>query len=451
MGEKRGKQIQGKKQNTLLARISDGYLTAMLTVFLFFAGPGGYLSIDQDKFYCFLVITVAYLALLLLASAEYWVLHRKLPVGRDVLAQRFSPVQGLFLAYLLFTGISALLSPYGSQTWMGMSRNEGVLTIGLYVLGAVALSFFACPRHWHLGLFGVSVTGLCVLSLVQMAGYNPFGLYPEGYDYYDANVRYAGVFLSTIGNIDFLGAILAAAAPACLAGLLRLSGRRKWLLLCPLVLSLLVLALAQLDGGMLGSLITMLFVPAVVLPAQRVRRIWALAAGGCLIAGLVIVWLVPFSNPTLSQLHQLLHGQIEDSFGSGRIGIWRKVLALVPEHLWFGTGPDTLIAAGLPPFTRVSETWGLMEAQIDTAHNEFLNILVQQGLLALLAYSAAVVLLLRRWLCQARSSSAVAICGAGLIGYTIQSLFGISACFSAPVFWGLAGLMLAAAIQREKI
>ena len=121
MGEKRGKQIQGKKQNTLLARISDGYLTAMLTVFLFFAGPGGYLSIDQDKFYCFLVITVAYLALLLLASAEYWVLHRKLPVGRDVLAQRFSPVQGLFLAYLLFTGISALLSPYGSQTWLGMS------------------------------------------------------------------------------------------------------------------------------------------------------------------------------------------------------------------------------------------------------------------------------------------------------------------------------------------
>ena len=37
-----------------------------------------------------------------------------------------------------------------------------------------------------------------------------------------------------------------------------------------------------------------------------------------------------------------LHGRLEDSFGSGRIYIWKKTAALVPEHLWFGGGPDTL-------------------------------------------------------------------------------------------------------------
>lgn len=77
-----------------------------------------------------------------------------------------------------------------------------------------------------------------LLATVQMTGRTPFGLYPDGMNYFDANIKYAGEYLGTIGNVDILSAVLCVAIPLFWIGLLK--GDRRWsiCLIIPLVLSL---------------------------------------------------------------------------------------------------------------------------------------------------------------------------------------------------------------------
>lgn len=73
----------------------------------------------------------------------------------------------------------------------------------------------------------------CLLSLWQLAGGNPLGLYPNGLSYSDAGTAYSGAYLGTIGNTDLLAAVMCVAVPAFFYGAWKL--RRHWLLV-PLAL-----------------------------------------------------------------------------------------------------------------------------------------------------------------------------------------------------------------------
>ena len=100
----------------------------------------------------------------------------------------------------------------------------------------------------------------------------------------------------------------------------------------------------------------------------------------------------------LYEASQVLHGNLDDSFGSGRIYIWRNVLELVPERLLFGGGPETLALRMEAAFERYDPELGiLIHSAIDVAHNEYLNVLVNQGLLALAAELIALVLCAVQW------------------------------------------------------
>ena len=52
-----------------------------------------------------------------------------------------------------------------------------------------------------------------IISLLQAAGMNPFGLYPDGLSWADRNVKYSGEFIGTIGNADLVSAFLCVAIP----------------------------------------------------------------------------------------------------------------------------------------------------------------------------------------------------------------------------------------------
>ena len=132
----------------------------------------------------------------------------------------------------------------------------------------------------------------------------------------------------------------------------------------------------------------------------------------------------------------LMHGRWDDRFGTGRIYIWRNVIQLVPEHLLLGGGPDTLGLRTDAAFERYDETLGiLIHSAIDTAHNEYLNILVNQGLLALLSYLAALLASAIHWVRRGAEEPAAALCGCAVLGYCIQAFFGISSPISTPYLW----------------
>ena len=138
----------------------------------------------------------------------------------------------------------------------------------------------------------------------------------------------------------------------------------------------------------------------------------------------------------IEEASELMHGNWDDSFGSGRLYIWRKSIQLVPQRPLFGGGPDTFGLRTDANFQRLDKNTGiLIRSDVDVAHNEYLNILVNQGALALLFYLAAVFCAIKSWIRNNSSKPASTICGGAVICYLIQAFFGINSPISAPFFW----------------
>ncbi len=170
-------------------------------------------------------------------------------------------------------------------------------------------------------------------------------------------------------------------------------------------------------------------------PKKARRRLAALSLGLILLGALVVYVHPALPAGALRQAHDLLHGHWEDSFGSGRLYIWRQTLRLIPQAPLFGGGPDTLAFRGLEGFSRYNEVLGqTVSSSIDAAHNEYLNILVNQGAPALLAYLAFLGAMARRWWSRSYDDRA-ALSGAAALFYLLQAFFGISMCLAAPYLW----------------
>ena len=147
-----------------------------------------------------------------------------------------------------------------------------------------------------------------------------------------------------------------------------------------------------------------------------------------------------------------MHGNIDDSFGSGRIYIWRKSLELVEGHLLFGGGPETMGLRTDAYFERYDEDLGvLIQSFVDTAHNEYLNILVNQGLLALLFFVGALLISAVLWMRHGPDNIGAAVCGGAVLCYCIQAFFGISSLITAPFFWMTLAMLLICIKPRGKM
>lgn len=204
-----------------------------------------------------------------------------------------------------------------------------------------------------------------------------------------------------------------------------------WLRLLPVLLvspaaMVVCILLKRLDAPRLGR--------------QGFRRLFVAVEAILIAAGLAVVYFWPWQSGTLYELSSLLHGHIDDSFGSSRIAIWKNVLALFPERPLLGGGPDTLALRLDMHFSRyVPETGKTLSVYVDNAHNEYLGLLVNTGALSLAAYLACMGLTLKR-LVTGRAGQLVTALGLGLICYWIQAFFGLGLCITAPlmwIFWGM--------------
>ncbi|MCF0150660.1 MAG: hypothetical protein HUJ80_04535, partial [Firmicutes bacterium] len=113
-----------------------------------------------------------------------------------------------FIAYLLWTLLSAVCSPYGLVAFTGRFRGMGAFAILAAGIAAifVSRSFRASRRCLYLTSFALLVQD--AIALLQLFGLNPLGLYPQGYTFRDAGIRYSGSYLGTVGNADLFAAAL---------------------------------------------------------------------------------------------------------------------------------------------------------------------------------------------------------------------------------------------------
>lgn len=403
------------------ARAAYLYACLLLTVLWLYLPYGGYGRMMEGKYACFLLLTLPYLA----AEAARTKNHR--------MTGKSGVMDAAAAAYLGCSALSALLSPYGAQTILGGTRRDGLLTLALYVS-----CFWLLSRHIRADRGLVYLTALSAvlcdaLALAQLAGYNPLGLYPAGLNYYDGDTAYAGFYAGTSGNIDFTAFLLALAVCVLFAAMVRL---RLWTLLPAIALTLWTLWRLNVAAAWVGIACAAVWGLALLAPRHG-KRLLILSAV-LTVAALLLLRFYSGGSETLAEAARLLRGEFDGSFGSGRLMIWRDCVALVRERPLLGGGPDTLWLRGVEPFVWAPEGT-VIPVDITAAHNEYLNILVNQGALALLAYLALLVAALAAC-CRRAEEPCCAICGMGLLCYAAMACFSISSCITAPYVWLLLAL-----------
>lgn len=407
-------------------RAGSLYVLLMGSFFLLAVSPLGYRNIAETKTAVFYALTGLYLAA---------VISFRLRSGKRLLPGGFDAGRLLIAAYWLWSLISALCSPWKAAAFLGGGRCDGMVTITLYCAVFCALGASAGAKRLRLWILAAAAGVYCLIAVLQFMDLNPLRLYPEGMLWSGRETAYNGAFLSFTGNADLSASVLCllfAVFWSCAA----LPNRRLYLL--PAAVCLGVLAASGIRGGLVGALGGLILCLPAALPLRRRRRAAIYALLAILFAALLLaVYLVPVGG-TAGELRALLRGQAEDSFGSGRVYIWKNVWRLVRERPLLGGGADTLGFRGIA-FEKTLADGSVLRRPVDCAHCEYLNILVNQGAPALLLLLAAAVRTLVR---AFRSETAAAgVLRAAFVSCLITAAFGISMPANSAYFWIVWGLL----------
>lgn len=140
-------------------------------------------------------------------------------------------------------------------------------------------------------------------------------------------------------------------------------------------------------------------------------------------------------NKTKNEAIQISEGVQNDHFGTKRLLIWKLTLPVVSKYLVHGTGPDNfLYAFGNRPLIIYGTIY-------DKAHNDYLNILVTQGLGSLICYLLLFgIVVVRGIRNNYKNKEIYLILPVG--GYLIQNFFNISVIEVAPIFYISLGLLI---------
>ena len=245
----------------------------------------------------------------------------------------------------------------------------------------------------------------------------------------------------------FMAALTAAAVPASLALSFRAdyAGRLLSVSFSPGTAPLFLLG----AGLVALSVSVILRIKSPDFRPERLKKLLFLSIplGG--LALLAFIYFFPFSEGgTLYELHSILHGNIDPGFGSSRIRIWTEALALFPERPILGGGPGTTALRLNIEFSRyVPETGKTLRTFVDNAHNDFIDHLISLGAAGLLAYLAGIAATLRLWFSHTAGPMTQAL-GTGLIGYWIQSFFGLNLFIVSPFMWLIWGIFASATIKK---
>lgn len=145
---------------------------------------------------------------------------------------------------------------------------------------------------------------------------------------------------------------------------------------------------------------------------------------------------------TSNEMVSVSKGDIKDSYGTGRIHIWRETLKIVPKYIFTGAGIDN--------FYYAFEDEHLIDIKsglyVDKAHNEYLQKLVTEGIFSLLAYLSLLFtifyLSIKKIFKEKNSKDYIFIClFLSFIGYSVQAFFNISIISVAPLYYVVLGLL----------
>ena len=139
-------------------------------------------------------------------------------------------------------------------------------------------------------------------------------------------------------------------------------------------------------------------------------------------------------------LSELVRGQLSDTAGHNRIGIWRHALQMAKRNLWLGTGCGTF-AETFRDFAREVGYERYINRNLDFAHNEYVHILCTMGVAGLVFYLGYLVTMAWRAVRYMYRNPKILVLGACAFGYCVWVFFCFSICIVTPLFWAIMGML----------
>lgn len=149
--------------------------------------------------------------------------------------------------------------------------------------------------------------------------------------------------------------------------------------------------------------------------------------------------LVKDTVQTKNETVNITKGKADNSYGSGRMYIWKTAIKYIPKYIYHGVGIDGFryIKNGEP----IKHKSGKITVIYDKAHNDYLQILITSGIFSLLSFITFQIIILINGLKNSFINKEIYLL-LPIIGYLIHLLFSVSVIEVAPIFYICAGLLI---------
>lgn len=163
---------------------------------------------------------------------------------------------------------------------------------------------------------------------------------------------------------------------------------------------------------------------------------------------LIGLYFINFNSGILYEIHELLHGNFDDNFGTYRVFLWKRAFSLMNEHWLIGSGPDTFAVRFMDKYTEDVKALGELSIN-DTAANVYITMLINIGVVGLAIYLLYIFLQLKDGLRRKNNYSFVLLIA--ILCYWIQDFFNLWVVIVVPVFWTLMAIHQLALDEDTKV
>jgi O-antigen ligase len=330
-------------------------------------------------------------------------------------------------------------------SWITASQLKGL--VALELLFFVAVQLLRDQARVRLFFILLSAAGMlvAVFALVQKFTGN-------GRIYWVKSLQYEFAYFGPYVNKNHYAGLMEMLfpLPLFLAFSLRDLEKRVFLAFMSVLMAASIF-LSNSRGGMLACIVQVLLITVLIAASGREdershRWVWA---AGLLIAVIVIVgWLG--GGSAVERLLTLREPMADDTSGN-RLTILRDCLPIIRQHFWFGTGLGTF------PTIYPSYRSFYSEAFVNAGHNDYLQLIVETGLLGALAfgwfffvYIRSCVRLLRGWQFSPFATLQIAAC-VSCLGLLIHSVvdFNLHIPANAALFFVLLAISTLGPQRKE--
>ena len=345
---------------------------------------------------------------------------------------RFKSFDFFLIIFIIFTLISSILSINTSDAFFGrVGRYEGFFQI-MYYISLFFISSFLDKEEKKVVSYAIITLGLCEVIQAHIQKFDLFGV-PVIHN--DGKPWATGYTC----NPNFFGS-LSVLVLSIVIGLLFDSKTKKVKIIYFILISIFTSGLLISDtlSALVGLIVLLIYVFTYALNKKKKLLFLILML---IISLLTLIEsltkktdLINDLIKTKDQSIEIAKGNVQDNFGTNRMFIWKETIKVVPDNLTYGVGVDNFYYAfGDRPLSR-------KHRYFDKAHNEYLQILVCEGIYALVSYLIFIFIILIKGIKYSFKKETLFFV-APVIAYLVQAFFNISVIEVAPIFYICLGLL----------